>query len=270
MAESRQYSDAVLASMQSLYGKGFLSPGGAAEVFDIVEGLSIEGREVLDLGCGIGGASAVLAGELGAARVLGIDVETVSLEQAASLVEEAGLADRVSLELVAPGPLPLPDGVFDAIFTKDVLCHVPDKPALLAEAYRVLRPGGVFACGDWVMGEDGPEARDCLPAYEDWAARLVKSGLIFHFDPLSVYQAGLKAAGFGTVQVRDHSAWSERDGRRQLAQSECDAAALRRSLGEEGYQNRVALTRSRIAALAGGSLRHVHIQAFRPEGSGAS
>ncbi len=186
MAESRQYSDAVLASMQSLYGKGFLSPGGAAEVFDIVEGLSIDGREVLDLGCGIGGASAVLAGELGAARVLGIDVEPDSLEQAASLVEEAGLADRVSLELVAPGPLPLPDGAFDAIFTKDVICHVPDKPALLAEAYRVLRPGGVFACGDWVKGEAGPDTRDCLPAYQDWAARLANSGLSFHFDPLTV------------------------------------------------------------------------------------
>jgi phosphoethanolamine N-methyltransferase len=87
---------------------------------DIVEGLSIEGREVLDLGCGIGGASAVLAGELGAARVLGIDVEPDSVHQAASLIEDAGLAERVSLELVAPGPLPLPDRAFDAIFTKDV------------------------------------------------------------------------------------------------------------------------------------------------------
>ena len=269
MTGSRQYSDAVLASMQALYGSGFLSPGGAAEVFDIVEGLSIEGREVLDLGCGIGGASAVLAGELGAARVLGIDVEPDSVNQAASLIEDAGLAERVSLELVAPGPLPMPDRAFDAIFTKDVFCHVPDKPALLAESYRVLRPGGVFACGDWVEGDDSPETRDSRPAYEDWAARLAASGLIFHFDPLSVYQAGLKAAGFETVRVRDHSAWSEEDGRRQLAQSEGEAAELRQSLGEEGYRNRVALTRSRIAALAGGSLRHIHIQAFRPGGDGA-
>lgn len=269
MTGSRQYSDAVLASMQALYGRGFLSPGGAAEVFDIVEGLSIEGREVLDLGCGIGGASAVLAGELGAARVLGIDVEPDSVHQAASLIDDAGLAERVSLELVAPGPLPLPDRAFDAIFTKDVFCHVPDKPALLAEAYRVLRPGGVFACGDWVEGDDSPETRDSRPAYEDWAARLAASGLIFHFDPLSVYQAGLTAAGFDKVRVRDHSAWSEQDGRRQLAQSESEAPELHRSLGEEGYRNRVALTRSRVVALAGGSLRHVHIQAFRPGGDGA-
>ncbi|MDX1575415.1 MAG: methyltransferase domain-containing protein, partial [Kiloniellales bacterium] len=131
MKGPRQYSDAVLASMQSLYGKGFLSPGGAAEVFDIVAGLSIEGRDVLDLGCGIGGASAVLAGELGAARVLGIDVEPESLKQAGELMEEVGLADRVSLAPVAPGPLPLHDQAVDVVFSKDVLCHVPDKPALL-------------------------------------------------------------------------------------------------------------------------------------------
>lgn len=250
--------------MQSLYGKGFLSPGGAEEVFDIVEGLPIAGREVLDLGCGIGGASVVLAAEVGAARVLGIDVEPGSLDHAAGLVEDAGLSDRVSLELVKPGPLPLPDAAFDAIFTKDVVCHVPDKAALFAEAYRVLRPGGVFACGDWVKGEDSPEPRDCLPAYEDWAARLAESGLIFHFESQSAYEADLRAAGFATVDVRDHSPWSEQNSRRQLAQSQSEADDLRRMLGEEGYRNRVALTRSRIAALAGGSLRHVHIQAFRP------
>ena len=77
MAYERQYSDAVLVSMQSLYGKGFLSPGGAAEVFQIVDGVAVEGRHVLDLGCGIGGATAVLAGELGAARVVGIEVVEV-------------------------------------------------------------------------------------------------------------------------------------------------------------------------------------------------
>jgi len=269
MVQTRQYSDAVLSSMQSLYGKGFLSPGGAVEVFDIVAGLSIAGRDVLDLGCGIGGATVLLAAELGAARVVGLDVEPDSLRRAAGLVAEAGLAERISLELVEPGPLPLPDGAVDAIFTKDVICHLPDKAALFAETYRVLRPGGVLACGDWVEGEAVPEPRDGQPAYEDWVARLAASGLVFHFDPLSVYKAGLKAAGFATVEVRDHSAWSERDGRRQLAQSQEDAPALRRALGEDGYRNRVALTRSRVEALAGGSLRHVHIQAFRPGAASA-
>jgi SAM-dependent methyltransferase len=38
--------------------------------------------------------------------------------------------------------LPFADQTFDAIFSNDVLCHIPGRPALLAEMYRVLKPGG--------------------------------------------------------------------------------------------------------------------------------
>ncbi len=259
MAHERQYSDAVLASMQSLYGKGFLSPGGAAEVFQIVDGLQVAGRDVLDLGCGIGGASALLAGELGAASVLGIDVEAVSIEQARELVAERDLADRVVLKHCEPGPLPLPDAAVDLVFTKDVICHVPDKPAFFAEAFRVLRPGGVLASGDWVKGHDGPGAE----AYRDWDARLAESGLVFHFEPRPAYESALAAAGFGSVEVRDHSAWQEADGRRQLNQSREEAEAITARLGKEGYEKRVALTRARVEALAKGSLLHLHFQAHK-------
>ena len=66
MAYEKQYSDAVRASVETVYGAGFLSPGGAAEVGHILDGLAIEGRDVLDLGCGPGGAAVALAGDLGA------------------------------------------------------------------------------------------------------------------------------------------------------------------------------------------------------------
>ena len=44
-----------------------------------------------------------------------------------------------------PGPLPFTDASFDVVFSKDALLHVPDKDALFAEIFRVLKPGGVFA-----------------------------------------------------------------------------------------------------------------------------
>ncbi|MEE8279941.1 MAG: methyltransferase domain-containing protein [Alphaproteobacteria bacterium] len=261
MAYESQYSNAVLESMQSVYGEGFLSPGGAEEVGDIVDGLALEGREVLDLGCGIGGATLVLARDLGAGRVLGIDVEEASLALAAAAVESAGLADRIAFELVEPGPLPLPDGRFDLVFSKDVFCHVPDKAPLLGEAFRILRPDGVFASGDWIKGPDGPGSE----AYGDWAGRLHATGLRFYFEPIEVYIASLEAAGFEGIEVRDHSAWSERESRRQLDHAlgpACDA--LRGALGEDGLEMRIRLTEARCEALAGGALRHYHLRALRP------
>lgn len=261
MSHERQYSDAVLDSMESVYGEGFLSPGGAEEVADILAGVAIAGREVLDLGCGIGGASLMLAREREAGRVLGIDVEQDSIARAAAAVEAAGLARRVTVQLVAPGPIPLPDAGFDVVFSKDVFCHVPDKTPLFAEALRVLRPGGVFAFGDWVKGEDGPGSA----AYDDWAARLRATGLLFHFGDLEAYLGGLDAAGFTAVELRNHSAWSAEEARRQLDHTLGPAReGLRETLGDDGLETRIALTRARAEALEGGALLHCHLQARRP------
>jgi phosphoethanolamine N-methyltransferase len=261
MAHERQYSDAVLDSMESVYGEGFLSPGGAEEVAGILAGVAVAGRDVLDLGCGIGGASLMLARDLGAGRVLGIDVEAESIARAEAIIEAAGLTDRVAVQQVAPGPIPLPDGAYDVVFSKDVFCHVPDKTPLFAEALRVLRPGGIFAFGDWVKGEDGPGSA----AYDDWAARLRATGLLFNFGDLDAYLGGLEAAGFADVELRDHSAWSAAEARRQLDHALGPAhESLRAALGDDGIETRIALTRSRAEALEGGALLHSHLQARRP------
>ena len=47
-----QYSTNVVEGMQALYGKGFLSPGGAEEMAVLLEGVDLSGRTVLDIGCG--------------------------------------------------------------------------------------------------------------------------------------------------------------------------------------------------------------------------
>ena len=54
MANS-QYSERVIEGMQMLFGEGFLSPGGAPEVDEMLAGETVTGRTVVDLGCGIGG-----------------------------------------------------------------------------------------------------------------------------------------------------------------------------------------------------------------------
>lgn len=142
MDDQIHYTDHFTLWCESDFGEGFLSPGGRKEVAKIVEGIDLTGKEVLDIGVGLAGPACVLVEELGAARVIGIDVEDPVLRRAARTVERHGLSERVVLKLVEPGPLPFEDETFDIVFSKDAILHIPDTGALFCEAHRVLRPGG--------------------------------------------------------------------------------------------------------------------------------
>ena len=50
-----EYTDEFITKLQIAFGKGFLSPGGMEEIAKIVEGIDMSGKEVLDIGVGIGG-----------------------------------------------------------------------------------------------------------------------------------------------------------------------------------------------------------------------
>lgn len=95
------------------------------------QGVSVAGRRVLDLGCGLGGYTEALR-ERGA-RVVSADL---------SLAVLAGLpplSPRVCADALA---LPFADAAFDLVFCASLIEHVPDGLALLEEAWRVVRPGG--------------------------------------------------------------------------------------------------------------------------------
>jgi SAM-dependent methyltransferase len=261
MTYESQYTDAMLSGMQSAYGQGFLSPGGADELRRMVDGIGVERRYVLDVGCGVGGAGILLASEYGAASVLGIDLEARTLEMAREAVAAAGLTDRIALELVAPDSIPLADERFDIMLAKDVFCHVADRTALIAEVFRVLRPGGALVIGDWIIDKARPHSA----AYDGWFGLLSTGGLNFLFGTLADYVGAIEAAGFRAVSVRDNSAAAEADARRQLEHALGPAReATIRDLGEQGYETRNAITLGRADAIASGTIQHYHFQARKP------
>ena len=94
----------------------------------------------LDVGCG-GGLLAEEVARLGC-RVTGIDPSAPSIVAARTHARRAGLSIRYG---IATGEaMPFPAGAFDAAYCCDVLEHVRDIDAVLAETARVLRPGGLF------------------------------------------------------------------------------------------------------------------------------
>jgi SAM-dependent methyltransferase len=92
------------------------------------------GRKVLDLGCRSG---AVTAHFLDGNDVTGVDVDPAALERAAA----RGI---VPVRANAEEPLPFDDAGFDAVVAGELLEHVRDPDAVVAEVRRVLRPGGTF------------------------------------------------------------------------------------------------------------------------------
>jgi demethylmenaquinone methyltransferase/2-methoxy-6-polyprenyl-1,4-benzoquinol methylase len=100
---------------------------------------------VLELGCGAGGALVAIARAVGpAGRVVGLDLSPRMIRLAAARLRRAGLNERSDLVIADATSVPFADASFDAAFMAFTLelFDTPEIPLVLAECWRVLRPGG--------------------------------------------------------------------------------------------------------------------------------
>jgi len=103
---------------------------------------------VLEIGCGSGGYALHLAEKVGC-RVVGLDINAAGIRNANQLAVARGLASRAHFEECDVSKnLPFDDKTFDAVFSNDVLCHVPGRLEVMGEIFRVLKPGGRMLFSD--------------------------------------------------------------------------------------------------------------------------
>jgi phosphoethanolamine N-methyltransferase len=159
VTQEPEYHDAMISMLELVWGPDFMAPGGEGNVDNLVRGLEVRDRRVLDIGCGLGGPAFVLAQKYGA-LVVGIDIDARLIEHAKRRAGELGLSARATFRAVDPGPLPFDDEGFDIVLISGALTQVEDKRGTLAECLRVLRPGGWFTCYDWMRGVDGEYSED--------------------------------------------------------------------------------------------------------------
>jgi SAM-dependent methyltransferase len=152
-----------------------------------------EGESVLDLGSG-GGIDVLLSarrvGPTG--KAYGLDMTEEMLALAVGNAKAAG-ATNVEFLKGDIEDIPLPAGTVDVIISNCVINLSTDKPAVFAEAYRVLRPGGRIGVTD-IVAED-----DLSPA--DRAERGSYVGCIAGALSFTEYRTGLEAAGFDDVTI---------------------------------------------------------------------
>ena len=100
------------------------------------------GKTLLDVACGAGGPALRIAAATGCS-VVGIDIHEQAVTTASSLAAQRGLAEQAKFGATdATGPLPFSNASFDAITCIDAINHFPDRPGVIAEWARLLRPGG--------------------------------------------------------------------------------------------------------------------------------
>ncbi len=257
-SEAGEYDESMQTLLQLLWGDGFLSPGGAAEVARVLEGSDLRGCRVLDIGAGLGAIDELLVTAHGAGSVVGIDLDPALLRMMDQRIARAGLSGRVESRLVEPGPLPFASGSFDVVFSKDSIVQIPDKPALFAEVQRVLRPGGRFLASDWLRGGSGPYSAEMMEYF-----RL--EGIAYSMATLEQSAATLRAAGFVEVEVRDRNAWYLDLAARELASLEGPMRGLIvERIGVTKADHFVANWRQLVLVLRRGELRPGHLKAVKP------
>src|SRR6516225_8676090 len=112
------------------------------------------GQTVLDLGSGAGMASLLAARRVGpSGKVVGVDLCPAMVEKARRNASLLGL-HNVEFVHAAIEKLPLPDASVDVVISNGVFNLCPDEPGVLAEALRVLRPGGRLQMADILLHED--------------------------------------------------------------------------------------------------------------------
>ena len=145
-----------------------------------------EQGNILDVGCGIGGASRFVATKYDC-HVTGIDLTPEFIEVGNTLSEWVQMEKRVRLHQGSALSMPFDENLFDGGYMMHVGMNIEDKATLFKEVYRMLRPGASFAIYD-VMRLDDKDLKYPVP----WSTTSDTSSL----SSPDEYKTHLKNAGF--------------------------------------------------------------------------
>jgi len=128
--------------------------GGLPSSMDLAEQAGIKaGTQGVDLCCCSGAGMRFLVRFRNVAGMMGVDATEAMVELGKQRCQQAGLADKIRFTLADVCNSGLKANSADFVWGEDAWCYVVDKTTLIAEAARIVRPGGVIAFTDWVEGD---------------------------------------------------------------------------------------------------------------------
>jgi len=229
-----QYSnfraDAVAAVRAATFGEDYGQNGWqtADEQDRFIEALALDSESrLLDVACGSGGPALRIVEKV-ACSVVGIDVHEQAVATATATASQRGLAEKAAFQRVdASRDLPFGPASFDAALCIDAINHLPDRPRVLAELARVLKPGGRLLYTDPIV---------VTGWLSDQEMRIRSSVGFFLFFPLRANEQMLEQAGFELLSVEDRTEnMANMAGRWRAARAE-RASELRGIEGEAAFE----------------------------------
>jgi phosphoethanolamine N-methyltransferase len=149
------YNESFVSLVEHLYGKGYLSQGGTSSLYSQFQGVALEGKRLLDIGCGLGGPDIDLA-RTHDVHIIGIDPEEFLVKEAEknAFAVKDQLTGTLSFQ-VTKNPFSLaqfPSESFDIVSSRETLLHIPTsfKLPFLKEMARVLTSKGKLILVDWI------------------------------------------------------------------------------------------------------------------------
>ena len=208
-----------------------------------------EGAEVLEVGCGTGVLTRVLAGLPAVGRVVGVDIAESLLDKARELAAD------IEFEQADARSLPFADERFDVVVFDSTLSHVPEPERAVREAFRVLRPDGLLAAfdGDYATATVALAEHDPLQTCVDaMLANSVTDRRVMRRLP-----ALLRRCGFQLGPTRSHGFVETGAGGYMLTIVDrgADILAASGAIGDELAASLKAEARRRVQA--GGFFGHV-------------
>jgi SAM-dependent methyltransferase len=158
--------------------------------------------EVVDVGFGFADQDVLWMERFAPRRIIGLNVTPSQVRLARARVRRLGMADRIDLREGSATDMTLPDACCDVVTAVECAFHFHTRERFLAEAFRVLRPGGRLVLADVIR--NAPDARPGRRRLQDvtWAAFARKFDVpLANADRRDAYAGKLHAAGFADVRV---------------------------------------------------------------------
>eukprot|EP00274_Cyanoptyche_gloeocystis_P001395 CAMPEP_0196656506 /NCGR_PEP_ID=MMETSP1086-20130531/17426_1 /TAXON_ID=77921 /ORGANISM="Cyanoptyche gloeocystis , Strain SAG4.97" /LENGTH=340 /DNA_ID=CAMNT_0041989277 /DNA_START=114 /DNA_END=1136 /DNA_ORIENTATION=+ len=213
---AKYYYDLVTDFFEFGWGESFhFAPRFAGETFEqsitrhecqLANRLGLKpGMKCLDVGCGVGGPARTIA-RFSGAHIVGLNLNDYQIKRGQKLGEHYQLSNLVTYQKGDFMKMPFPDNSFDAVYECEATCHAPDKAAVYAEIFRVLKPGGLFGQYEWIM-TDKYDPNNAVHKEIKYGIE-IGDGLPDICGPKTVLDA-LTTVGFQTIEYADLATTSQ-------------------------------------------------------------